>query len=217
MKRIYLIPGLATDERLFSKLHLENAELIALRWEIPLKNDTLASYAKRLVDQIDSSKPFYLLGVSFGGMCAVEISKFLKPIKIIIVSSAKGADELPFFIRIFKYIPLHFLFSQSMFILFSKFIKHFLATHAKDDRNLLLDMLQKTPEKYIQRAIHCIVTWDRLSVTSNSVHIVHIHGTTDRVIPIRNLKNVIAVKGGNHFMVLNRAGEISEMINRELR
>ena len=216
MKRIYLIPGLATDERLFAKLHLENAELIGLRWEIPLKNDTLASYAKRLADQIDSSKPFYLLGVSFGGMCAVEISKFLKPIKIIIVSSAKGADELPFFIRIFKYIPLHFLFSQSMFIFFSKFIKHFLATHAKDDRNLLLDMLQKTPEKYIQRAIHCIVTWDRLS-TSKSVHIVHIHGTTDRVIPIRNLKNVITVKGGNHFMVLNRAEEISEMINRELK
>ena len=46
-----------------------------------MKSEELASYSKRLSEQIDQSEPFILIDVPFGGMIAVEILQFLKPIK----------------------------------------------------------------------------------------------------------------------------------------
>jgi predicted phosphoribosyltransferase len=39
-------------------------------------NDTLQSYAIQLSAQIDTPKPI-ILGVSFGGMIAIEIAKYI--------------------------------------------------------------------------------------------------------------------------------------------
>lgn len=41
-----------------------------------------------------------------------------------------------------------------------------------------------------------------------------IHGTKDRIIPLRNRVNHIIVDGGTHFMAVDRADEISKIINR---
>ncbi|HET6244854.1 MAG: hypothetical protein H0V01_04665 [Bacteroidetes bacterium] len=216
MKKIYLIPGLATDERLFSNLKIKDAELKVIKWEVPLKKDTMASYAKKLAEQIDISEPFYLLGVSFGGMCAIEISKFLKPVKTVIISSAKGVDEMPFFIKMFRYFPIHKFFPEWFFIILSKTVKNTLGRHSRQDKDLLFEMLLSCPNKYIKRAINLIVSWSCQSGSCEGVNIIHIQGTSDRVIPIKNLYNAIAVPGGTHFMVLNNASFINEVINREL-
>ncbi|MDQ3190972.1 MAG: hypothetical protein M3Q58_05200 [Bacteroidota bacterium] len=214
MKRFYLIPGLATDERLFSNLKINGAELNVIKWEVPLINDTMESYARKLAEQIDDSKPFYLLGVSFGGMCAIEIAKFLNPVKTIIVSSAKGADEIPFFIKMFRYFPIHLIFSQWFIIMLSKAVKHVLGRHSKKDRDLLIEMLKKCPEKYIKRAINLIINWSCTSGTCKDLKIIHIQGTADRVIPIKNLKNTIPVAEGTHFMIIYNSKQISDIINK---
>ncbi|MBA3899839.1 MAG: alpha/beta hydrolase [Bacteroidetes bacterium] len=213
MVKLYLIPGLATDERLFHKTILPGVEMMVLKWPAFAPGDTMKSYANKFLPQIDSTKPFFLLGVSFGGMCAVEISKIINPKKLILVSSAKGGDELPYFMKMFRFMPLHILFSQAIFIKMSEFIKYVFGRHKTSDRDLLLKMLRECPENYLNGSTECIVNWRSHSSELNGINVVHIHGTDDRVIPFRNIKNAIPVKGGNHFMVLNEADRVNDILN----
>ncbi len=57
-------------------------------WIEPLKNESLKNYAQRISNKITSDNPT-LIGLSFGGILAVEISKILKLQKVILISSAK--------------------------------------------------------------------------------------------------------------------------------
>ena len=46
--------------------------------------------------------------------------------------------------------------------------------------------------------------------------VVHIHGDKDRIFPIGRIKNAITIAGGSHFMIVNRAKEISSLSKRRL-
>ncbi|MBU2045171.1 MAG: hypothetical protein KJ712_00395 [Bacteroidetes bacterium] len=111
MINIYCIPGLGTDERLFSKLKLKNAEIEFITWVKPDKKDDITSYAEKLIPQIDLSLPFALLGVSLGGILAVELSSKINPQKVFVISSLKSSKEFPFYIRFFKWMRVKYLIS----------------------------------------------------------------------------------------------------------
>ena len=44
----------------------------------------------------------------------------------------------------------------------------------------------------------------------------HIHGNKDLLIPLPKDKNVTTIKGGRHFMIVDKAEEISAFINKKL-
>src|SRR5688572_6189398 len=102
MKRLILLTGLCADERLFSKLHLKSDyPATCIKWIPADKHDTLGSYAEKLLPQIDP-KPgerFVLVGVSFGGMIAIELAKRLPAEKTILISSLVEPKDLPLFYR----------------------------------------------------------------------------------------------------------------------
>ena len=112
--KVYAISGLGADKRVFDYLNL-NFDLIHLDWIKNLPNESLENYALRISKSIDSSQDFILIGLSFGGLVAVEISKILKPKKVILISSVATKTELPYFYRLFgktkiiNIIPLVFL------------------------------------------------------------------------------------------------------------
>jgi hypothetical protein len=213
MKRIYAISGLAVDERLFSRLQVTDAEIIPVKWITPFKNEPLPDYAMRLSSQIDTSKPFYLLGVSFGGMCALEISKHLHPVKTILISSAKGPADLPWYFYILRAIPFHKVLGDRILTWMAKNNKWIFGIKKGEQAKLFYDMLDKAPKDYPRRAIECIVRWKNTESPSN---LVHIHGTSDLVIPFKNVKDCIPVKKGTHFMVMNSAEEVSRIVNELL-
>ncbi|HNC31654.1 MAG TPA: alpha/beta hydrolase, partial [Cyclobacteriaceae bacterium] len=88
MKEVYLIPGLGADRRVFQYLNLAEHSISHISWIEPLPNESIEQYAGRLTEQIKSPDPI-LVGVSFGGMIAVEIAKQIKTNKIILISSAR--------------------------------------------------------------------------------------------------------------------------------
>jgi len=99
--KVYFINSLGADRRIFSKIKLR-PELthIHINWIDFKKNESLEEYAARLSLQIDTSAAFALVGVSFGGMIAVELGKFLKPSTTFIISSSVSRKELPFSYRL---------------------------------------------------------------------------------------------------------------------
>ncbi|MDX1783472.1 MAG: alpha/beta hydrolase, partial [Aequorivita vladivostokensis] len=92
---IYFVPGMAAGSEIFRNIKFpETYEVHILEWLIPEKNESLKAYAERMARRIQEKNPI-LIGVSFGGVVAQEMSDFLELKKLIIISSVKSRDELP--------------------------------------------------------------------------------------------------------------------------
>src|SRR5690349_8277991 len=105
-KNIYCISGLGADERAFERLNIKGCSLHHLNWISPMKNETLSSYAARMLLQIEEDHPI-LLGLSFGGMIAVEMARQIEPSKLILISSVKTHTEIPGWMRLSGALNLH--------------------------------------------------------------------------------------------------------------
>ena len=208
--KIYGISGLGADKRVFKFLNLEH-EFIPIDWIDPLKNESISAYSKRLSSIIDTSEKFCVLGVSFGGLIAVEISKFLKPELTILISSAETRQELPLIYRILgktkivKIIPSKLLDPP-------RWIANILFGTKKVE--LLNEILDDTDLKFTKWAIQELSSWENEQRVEKVLKIV---GTKDKLIPLKSIKNIRLVKDGGHLMIIDNAKEVSEIINQEIK
>lgn len=207
---IYLIPGLGSDYRLFGNLDLRGVyETRYINHVIPDRGMSMQDYANELSNQIDTLKPYVLVGVSLGGMLAVEMSDFLKPETVIVISSAKCRNELPHRYRFQRIIPVYKLVSGKL----SKKGALFLQPIVEPDRGYAEEtfqaMLEDKDPEFMKRSIAMIMEWDRENYTDR---VFHIHGDHDRTIPIRNVKYDYLVEDGSHMMVLTLGSEISGIV-----
>ncbi|MBI3518531.1 MAG: hypothetical protein HY062_04135 [Bacteroidetes bacterium] len=209
---IYAIPGLGTTEKLYVNTKIDGVEIIILSWPVPEKNDTMQSYAQKFLPQINTAIPFCLLGVSFGGMLCVELSKIISPEKTFLVSSSKLRKELPWFIRLFKYIPVYKLPSERQHRKMAnqgRWIIGFGKAYIPE----FLDMVNSMTKDYFRYCISMIVNWNGKSFPNN---IVHIHGTKDRLLLYKYVKPDHSITNGSHAMIVFQADEINRIIEKEL-
>jgi pimeloyl-ACP methyl ester carboxylesterase len=210
MRKIYFISGLGADERVFQKLHLANYDKIFIQWILPNKNESMENYSKRLSVQIIEKNPI-IIGISFGGMMAIEISKHIPSSEIIIISSAKTKFEIPFyykvvgFLKLDKILPFQ-LFKKSNFLTYWMF-----DVHETENKILLKDILKRTDTFFLKWAINQIVNWKNNSVSEN---ITHIHGTSDKILPYCFIKNPKVIKNGGHLIILDYTTEIEVIISQ---
>jgi esterase/lipase len=167
----------------------------------------------RLAKGIDTSVPFALVGVSFGGMCCVEIANRMNPVKTILISSCKTSSEVPFKIRFWKYFPIYRFLKNWAFIDSAMIVKRQFGVTTKEQKEKFLSMMKAAPEDYFKGAVHCILTWKN-DVVPESV--VQIHGTGDEVLPHKKIDCKYKITGGSHFMIITKADEINRIVNKEL-
>ncbi len=106
------MPGLAAGSKIFEHIRLDKDkfEFKFLEWIIPDSPDeSLEHYAKRMCEKIIHPN-HVLVGVSFGGIIVQEMSKFIHPDKIIIISSIKNKNEIPKRLKFFQKSKLYRLF-----------------------------------------------------------------------------------------------------------
>lgn len=211
MKTLYLIPGTGADHRFFSRLQLD-VKTQVIEWTEWDNAQTIREYAEVLSLQINKEESFGILGVSFGGMLAVEMSKFLNPEKLILVSSAKSCKELPSIVRLARRVGVHYFISTWLIKIIPFAGKIFGVS--KKDKRFFDKMINDTPNGHLKKTIRSILYWKNTVFPSN---IIHVHGSQDKVIPVKNIKNPAVIKGGGHFMVYNMANEVGCVINRFLK
>jgi len=209
----YFISGLGADKRIFSKLKLdEKINIIHIDWITPNKNESLVSYAQRLCSVIDLSQPFGLVGVSFGGMIAVEIAKLLNPTTTIIISSTMLSAHLPALYRfagklgLLKFIPAGLLKSSNKLTQ-----NHYFGTRSNSEKTLLSKIIKDTDPYFLKWAIGSILSWENKIKPKN---IYHIHGTDDKILYSKIAQPDFVIQNGTHFMVYQNAQEVSGIINR---
>src|SRR5690606_39042337 len=97
----------------FQGLDFSDYSTTYIKWIVPQDKETIEQYATRLLDQITTTKPT-LIGLSFGGMIAVEVAKQIETEKVILVSSAKTKNEIPFYYRLAGKLRLHKLLPMGL-------------------------------------------------------------------------------------------------------
>jgi len=212
MKRIYCISGLGADQRVFQKLQIPGAELVPVAWPALDRQDDMPGYAQKILAQIPEQDPT-LIGVSFGGMLSVEIVKQLPMARAIIVSSAKTQDELPPLSGFIQFLFRANLVPVGLFKNFHSLIAARFGPGTRESKKLLMSIVNDTDTDFMKRAFQAMLGWENDEVPPG---VVHIHGTADRLIPPDRIKPDQWIEGGTHFMIYDRAAEISRIIVSQL-
>ncbi|MBI3234514.1 MAG: alpha/beta hydrolase [Bacteroidetes bacterium] len=212
-KNLYILSGLGADERVFQHLDFIGYSPTYIKWIRPLNNETIERYATRLLPQINAPNPV-LIGLSFGGIMAIEISKQIQTEKVILIASAKTKNEIPFYYRWAGFLGLHKLLSTRVLKTSNSITNWLFGVTSTFDKNLLKQILIETDPVFLKWAIDNIVRWTNTTVPKN---VFHIHGTNDKILPIGNIKFNKSIKNGGHLMTLNMADNISAIFRAELQ
>ncbi len=211
--KVYFIPGLAADKRVFRHIHLpDKYEPHFLDWIPPRQQDSLADYAVRMAEQIEKGEPFILLGLSFGGMLAVEIAKRFPPDKLILVASISDPSQLPHYYRKAFHLGLHRFLTPSI-IKNGVYLKRYFTSETSEDKAIIRQMARDMDHEFITWALKAIVNWE---TEEQAVPAHHIHGTRDIILPHRYTRPTVSIKSAGHLMIFDRAPVINDILAQML-
>jgi pimeloyl-ACP methyl ester carboxylesterase len=213
MQKVFLVPGLGADYRAFKEIDLQGYEVVNVSWLDPANEDTLSSYAEKLLAHYQILPGSIVIGNSLGGMLTMEIAKKIKLNKAILISSIKTASEAPKSFRWYRRIPLYKLVPAKMYTSSGFLIRFVMGKISIKHHQLFIDMLRKTPPVFAKWAIGAILHWDNQTIPER---VYHIHGDRDKIFPHKRLKDTFILKGGTHIMIMARAKDVNNWLKNIL-
>lgn len=211
---LYLVPGLGADHRLFQRLDLAPHNAHALDWPMMPEGSTLSDFALALADRVDKDHPHAFVGVSMGGMVAQELAANTRPQQVIIISSWKGPQEMPPPIRVLRGTHAERLLTPAFMKRTLPVMRWQMGVETEADRALFDAFIAATPLEQVRVQVAAVLGWEGPARPVEGL--VHIHGSADRLMPIWHIQRPIRVAGGGHFMVHNRAEELSQLVLKAL-
>lgn len=203
--KIYAISGLGADERAYRYLDFYH-DITVLKWIEPLPNESIVSYSARLAEIINTKEDFGIIGLSFGGLIAVEMSKLLNPKFTVLVSTIEFGNEKPWLyswigkIGIINILPV-WAFNVPAWLVIPLF--------KTQNKNLVKDIINDTDPGFVKWALSELVKWKNEEKLENRLKIT---GKDDYLFPPIGNADVVLVKDGGHFMIVDKAKEVSTII-----
>lgn len=210
----YIFSGLGADERVFDQIDFGDFSPVFIPWEGVDPDQSFESYIKQLSTHVHSENPV-LMGISFGGIVAQEMSALFGNCPVLIISSIKTRIQLPVFMRAGGRISLHKLIPIKL-VLKNRWMNHWLfGTRTEHEKKVLDQILADSDPVFTKWAIHQITAWKRRKEIPAKV--IHIHGDADRIFRIGNVHPDYIIPGGTHFMTVSKHEEVSLVIQEALQ
>lgn len=211
--KAYFISGMAADERVFKYVRLpEGYEIVHLTWITPQKDESLPSYALRMAERIDTSQPFVLVGLSFGGMLVTEIAKRFPPVKTILIASIPLSTHLPGYFRVVAALRLHKVVPIALVKTAAR-LKRFITNEKSEDKKLLWEIIRSSDPTFIRWSMEAILKWKNEEMPQP---VLHIHGTRDEILPARYTKPTHIIPKAGHLVVMTRPDEVNTILYNAL-
>lgn len=197
-----MMPGMAANPSIFEyiKLPEEDYQIHWLEWILPLSEESLFSYAKRMCSYVSHDNPI-LIGVSFGGMLVQEMAKVLHCKKVIVISSIKSHHELPVHLKFLRKTKTYKILPTQLVTNIEVLLKYAFGETAKKRVELYEKYLSVRDKDYLDWAIKQIVCWAQEAPNEQTIFI---HGDSDLVFPNSCNGKTIVIKGGTHIMIINK-------------
>jgi pimeloyl-ACP methyl ester carboxylesterase len=215
--KIYLIPGLGFDYRIFQNLDFGDFKVEYINWIEPLLNEHLQDYSKRLFENkwIGEEK-IVLIGHSLGGIVAQEIASVYNIEKVILISSIKSEKENPLHFSILKPLGIYKIFTKEICISTIKYWGKNHGFETNEDQELFKSMLKGQSNKFLQWALKSLAIWKSPTLPT-STKIVQISGEKDKNFPIKFIKTPnYKIENGNHNMVYKQPEKLNKILIDEL-
>jgi len=209
MSRVFMIPGMGADSRIYQHIRTNGYEQVLVNWFEPDKNDTLVSYAQKIKNQYGIADGDIVIGNSLGGMMAMEISKTITLKRTILISSIKTIGEAPWYFRLFRALPAYKILPGWLITHSAKVARYVVGNIGVHHMNLFTDMLHKSSVRFLKWSMRAALYWDNQIIPANTFHIV---GDNDRIFDHHRIKNAAIVHGGTHIMIFDRAYEINQWL-----
>jgi len=205
----YLIPGLGADERVFRRLRL-TGKVQVLAWLPPQsRTEPLAHYAARLAAAVLPDAPCWLVGVSFGGLLAQEISRLRPLARVVLISSFASPQELPPLLRFGRATVLHRLLPFGLLKALPRLAQWFFGARGGIEYRLLRQILHDTDPAFARWATAQLLAWRGPGVPA-----VRLHGTHDRLLPAPSRAHIdYLLPGAGHFLIVSHAAQVSCILN----
>lgn len=212
---LYLLPGMVADQRYFQEFRrlLQPYPTRCLDWVTPHPKQGLPEYARRIARQVDPASNPLFFGVSLGGMVAIELQALFPGNPAILVSSAKHKGEIPSHGRFLGNLGAHRLLPVGL--IKKRLLRKppFDASIGEEKIHNFIHMLEGRPERFIRWAAGAATRWKR---EAPSGEVWHFHGTSDQLIPEKNISGHFRIEGGSHFMMTDRTEVLAAEIHRLL-
>jgi pimeloyl-ACP methyl ester carboxylesterase len=204
-----MLPGLGADARLMQPQRAAFNNATTPDWIKPSPGESLPEYANRFAATIPINKDDILLGVSFGGMVALEIAR-QRPVRaIILIASCRHPRSIAPAVTRFASVGLRFPIPNAARRLAPLAIP-VLGPMNPDHRKLLMDMAETTSMDFLRWGARAILGW--AGVESVTCPTLHIHGRRDRVILCKAVRADAEVPGAGHVVNLTHAPEVNEAV-----
>lgn len=213
MPKIYFLGGLGLDNSIVNDISLAGNELCFIDWERPLPKDTLESYSSRLISKYGIDNGSVIIGVSFGGLIAIEIAKKLALKKVVLVSSFSDPKVLSWFFRAAISLRLYFLFPPSILRYFSFVLNYFFSVSSSSDAAVLSGVIRRTDPIFLNWAIGNIL---KFTPPKKVIKTVRIHGDSDRIIRIDRQNTEYIVPKAGHFMIYDRKKDVALILEKAI-
>jgi pimeloyl-ACP methyl ester carboxylesterase len=216
MQQIYCLSGLGADQRIFHKLNIPATDMQHLDWLLPIeRSEELSDYAKRLAANIRHEHPV-LMGVSFGGMMAIEIAKLIPVKAVILISSVKSSQELPVWMKVFGKCKAEYLLpsvplkSIRPLTAIRPIQNYFLGADTPEAIEIANEFRDNVNPLYLKWSVRQIFNWKN---DWSPPKIFHLHGDNDKLFPIARIKPTHVIRNGGHFMVMSHCEEIGRIVS----
>lgn len=215
-RKVYLLSGLGVDGRVFNNIDLKEYQPQLVEWIPPRNYEGISDYAQRLSARIEPNS--ILIGLSFGGMVAIEIAKYIPIQKLILISSASYFRQIPWLFRLWDWSKIIKILPKSFILKANPVTFWLFGITRRHEKILLRQILADTDYHFLIWAVRQITQWKNTEVNTE---VVHLHGTKDKLLlkPIE-ISSIAMLKygieNGGHFMIITHSEKITSIIKKEL-
>ncbi len=217
--RLILFPGMGANARLFEPQQPIGAGIEVPRWLTPLRRESLASYAERMAAKLDTSRPFVLGGVSFGGMLAWEVAQHVPADRlrgVLLISACRSRRGIPI---LYRWAGLAAATMPAVVFQLAKasapLARMAMGIVTPEQAAVFDQMLRDADPAFLKWCLWALLRW-RGPANPVAAPLLQIHGGSDRILPPRLCTAEHVIRGAGHLLNVTHPAEVNWLIGRWL-
>src|SRR5262245_7183898 len=160
--RLVLFPGLAADGRAFEPQRIAFPDLEVPPWLMPLREERLEDYSRRMAQQIKADeRPLFLGGFSFGAIVALEAARHLPAAGVFLIGGGLSHRMITWPFRWMCHVaPLVPLPLVPLVLKFFPLALDIIEKLSDEQKGLYVRMSRETPPAMIRWGAAAMMEWD---------------------------------------------------------
>jgi pimeloyl-ACP methyl ester carboxylesterase len=210
--RLVLLPGLGADAELLEPQRRAFPDLEVLPWLDPRPEESLEDFGRRMAESSALDEKAVIGGVSFGGMVATVMARYVRPRALVLIASCTTGRAVRGYRRLLAPALAALPWSRPVPRVSWPLVAWFFGARAPQHRRALYRLLAQAPTPFVQWGLSAIVRWAPASAPVTPLR--HIHGTSDRLLPVGGVQPTEVVRGGGHFINVTHADQVNVCVRR---